>query len=369
MHLAIVRKRYSPFGGAERFVATAVERLVARGTRVTIVAEEWEGDHSSGCEKALVGRAGLTRAGRHRHFQSRAEAVVAKGSFDLVQSHERILGADLFRVGDGVHAAWFDRLRKERSSWRAHWMAFDPMHRMVLETERRMARSDTIFVANSQMIAREIAEWLHVPAHRIRVIENGVDLDKFRPATADEKKAARERLSIPLDVPLVTYVGSGFARKGVWQLVEALALPEARNIHALIVGRDSRANQLMSRIHQLGLANRIVVTGGLQDVRPALAAADFFALPSLYEPMPNAALEAIASGLPVVTTHDTGIAEAIVGAGAGCASTREPASIASAFNTVLANQESMRAAVLQLRHRYDLGAATDRWLDLYGTLR
>lgn len=366
MRLAIIRKRFDPHGGAERFILTAAGALISAGESVTVIAEDWAGGDAPGLERRLVARGGFTRAGRNRHFQKAVGDLIAAGGFDLVQSHERLVGADIFRAGDGVHAAWVDRLGRERGPLGALALRFDPMHRLVMDTERRMvADGRTLFVANSELVADELRAWLKVPEQRLRVIENGVDLVRFRPANAEEKAGARQNFGLPDDAPVIAFVGSGFERKGAFKLVEALRAPSLAGAHLLIAGRDRKAKALAERVARLGLTDRVRLLGGLDDVRPVFAAADLFALPSLYDPMPNAALEAIAAGLPAVVTPYTGIAAHIAATGAGAVASRNADDLAAALATVIADLPARAGKALTLAPRFDLTAATNRWRDLY----
>ena len=112
------------------------------------------------------------------------------------------------------------------------------------------------------------------------------------------------------------HVGSGFERKGVKALLEAVALTRS-NAWAVVVGRDKRAARLLAHARRLGIAERVRFTGSVSDVRPYLAAADAFVLATLYDPQPNAALEAMAAGLPVLTTPKCGAAELLAGGTGG----------------------------------------------------
>lgn len=370
MRLAIVRKRFNPFGGAERFITTAAGALIARGVEVTVVTEAWEGGEVAGLGRLMLPKSrGMLRHRRLARFQRAAEAAVGAGGFDLVQAHERMLGADLFRAGDGVHTAWVERLAAERGTIGAGLLRLDPMHRLIIATERAMAADEGLtFVANSRLVAREIADLLGVPGRRIRVIENGVDLARFRPASAEERAAARAALGLEGEAPVVAFVGSGFERKGAFQLVEALAQSAAREFRAVIAGHDRRLPQLRARVAKLGLERRVIVTGGIGDVRPVLAAADLLALPTLYDPMPNAALEAIACGLPVATCPGAGVAEAIEASGAGVVTSRAPEDIAAGLARIARDRAGMGAAATALRTRFDLDTATRAWQSLYEEL-
>ncbi|MDN2565461.1 glycosyltransferase family 4 protein [Aquibium sp. A9E412] len=369
MRLAIVRRRFASAGGAERFIANTSQGLAAAGIDVTLVSEDVGTTAAPDQAWLRLKRAHGGRARRYRKFQKAAGRALRGGGFDLVQSHERILEADIFRAGDGVHAAWLERLARERAAWRRPLLALDAFHELLTKTERRMARdTDMVFVANSRMVAREIADWLAVPAHRLRVIENGVDLAHFRPPEAGGKAAARAALGLDPEAPLVAFVGSGFERKGAFALVEALALPALAGVHLAIAGRDKRARRLARLVRRRGLGGRVRLLGAMADVRPVLHAADMLALPTLYDPMPNAAIEAIACGLPVVTTADAGVGELVVRYGAGAVASRAADDLAAALAAVLASLADRRVGAAALRGRFDLGRTTRLWLDLYREL-
>jgi UDP-glucose:(heptosyl)LPS alpha-1,3-glucosyltransferase len=363
--LAIVRRRHATFGGAERFIETIAGKLTAAGHRLAIVSESWPGG-ADNIEYVRIPSGGLTRRGKLAHFQRQVAAVVAHGHFDLVQTHERLLTADIFRAGDGVHAAWLARLAAEHGALKDMVRRLSPMHRLIMTTERRMAReTGMIFVANSALVARELSEWFGLPAGRIRTIENGVDTSAFRAPTAAECAAARRRFNLDGEVPVVAFVGSGFDRKGAFRLIEALALPQCRDIRALIAGRDRHQDALHRRVDALGLTGRVQVLGGVDAPLAVYHAADLFALPSLYDPMPNAALEALACGLPLLVTADTGIADAVRGDGAGVVVTRSPDDIARGLLAIVARRNEMSKAAMALAPRFDLDATAARWLDLY----
>jgi len=120
----------------------------------------------------------------------------------------------------------------------------------------------------------------------------------------------RQQLGIPREARVALHVGSGFERKGVRALLEALARAPSRP-WAIVAGRDKHAARYQALARRLGIAERVRFVGSVSDVRPYHAAADCFVLATLYDPQPNALLEAMASGLPVVTTRKCGGAELV----------------------------------------------------------
>ena len=164
-------------------------------------------------------------------------------------------------------------------------------------------------ICNSLLIRDEMRRYYDVPADKLVVIENGVDLDDFHPSLAQTwRSLQRQTLGIAADTPVLLYVGSGFERKGVAPLIEALARMRNRHVQLVIVGSDRHSARFVRLARQRGVAGRVHFAGPQKDVRPYYGMADAFVLPTRYDPMPNAALEAMASGLPIVTSTTCGIA-------------------------------------------------------------
>lgn len=369
MKLAIVRRRFGKAGGAERFIVDIMRALEGRGVDARLLSEHVEAPPDLLPRWTRVPETKGGRTARLRGFERNVREAVAAGGFSLVQTHERMTGADIFRAGDGVHAAWVDRLKRERAWWRRPFLDLDPFHRYLIDTEKRMAKeSGMLFVANSDLVARELQDWLGLPASRLRTIVNGVDLSRFCPATVEERLEARRAFELAPEDLVVAFAGSGFERKGAFALVEALAQPALDGICAIIAGGDRNPKALAMQVRRLGLDGRVRLAGALPDVRPVLAAGDLFVLPTLYDPMPNAALEALACGLPVVTTADAGVAGMIHDSGAGRVASRRPDELARAIAAVANARGEMSHAALRLRPALDLGHAVRQWLALYDEL-
>jgi len=311
MRLALVRQRYSAYGGAERFIERALAALGKQGVAVTVIARTWIGDPGSvvRCDPFHIGR-----LWRDWSFARAVCREIARRPFDIVQSHERIACCDIYRAGDGVHAQWLHNRRATLGALARAGLALNPYHRYVLAAERRVFASPRLraVICNSRMVRDEIRAHFGTPEAKLNVIYNGIDLEAFHPRLREAHRSTmRQRLAIPQHAPVHLHVGAGFERKGVFPLIEAFALSRRPDAHLVIVGKDkaqARAERLAS---SLGIASRVHFAGAQEDVRPWYGAADAFALVSLYDPFPNAALEAMACGLPVITTPQCGTAELI----------------------------------------------------------
>jgi UDP-glucose:(heptosyl)LPS alpha-1,3-glucosyltransferase len=311
MKIAIARQKYTPFGGAERFVQRALDGLRAQGVEITIIAREWTGDAANVLK---VDPFYLGRTWRDVGFAFQVQQIIAEGRFDLVQSHERIPGCHVFRAGDGVHATWLELRDRARGGLAKLLTRQSPWHSYVKQAEEQMFRHPNLraVICNSRMVKDDIRRRFQVAEEKLHVIHNGVDLERFHPGLRDEHRAkVRDELGIPAAAPVVVFVGSGFERKGVFVLLRALAQTARKDAHLLVVGKDRHQAAAEQLARKLGIESRVRFLGGREDVRPYYGAADVFCLPSLYDPMPNAALEAFACGLPVVTSTTSGAAELI----------------------------------------------------------
>lgn len=313
MRLAIIRQKYNAFGGAERFIEGAIGALgPGANVELTVIARQWQ--PRPGVRFVECNPPYRTSLGRDKSFADavRAHLAGAAGHYDIVQSHERIPGIMLFRAGDGVHAAWLEQRARATPAFRRFAIAANPHHRYLLAAERAMFAHPDLkrVICNSAMVREDIAARFALPPERLTVLYNGVDLERYNPRNRAGRAAVRTTLGVPAEAPLVIYAGSGFERKGVARLLHALAAAPAA-IHALIAGEDKHFKRYRTLAAELGLRARAHFLGGRADLADLYGASDAFILPTLYDPLPNAALEALACGLPVVTTTQCGAREFI----------------------------------------------------------
>jgi UDP-glucose:(heptosyl)LPS alpha-1,3-glucosyltransferase len=312
VRIALVRQRYNPYGGAERFVARSLAALEKQGAEVTLVAREWQ---DGAVVPALkVDPFYVGRLWRDRGFARAACARLATGRFDLVQSHERLACCDVYRAGDGVHRQWLENRARAAGLLGRLADRLSPYHRYVLDAEAALFASPRLraVICNSRMVRDEIRRWFGVAEEKLHVIYNGVDLDAFVPELRETHRArVRAALGVPDAAKVFLHVGSGFARKGVGAAIAALARLADRDARLFVVGADRKAHAMRAAAARAGVADRVHFAGGQEDVRPWYGAADCFVLATLYDPFPNAALEALASGLPAIVSRQCGAAEIV----------------------------------------------------------
>lgn len=187
-----------------------------------------------------------------------------------------------------------------------------PVRALVKARNWLLAKAD----AFASLSADQTAEFTMcgVPASKIVNIPQSVRTDRFRPATLDEKKKLRAELGLPGDSLIVVYTGRIVSYKGLPLLVEIWpdirqVFPEALLLAVGAGGSDvfNCEAEVRARAEQLGLQEAVRFTGAVQNVEDYLRAADLYALPTQNEAFPLALIEAMACGLPCISTPVGGI--------------------------------------------------------------
>jgi UDP-glucose:(heptosyl)LPS alpha-1,3-glucosyltransferase len=224
-------------------------------------------------------------------------------------SLERVWRCDVYRAGDGVHQGWLNRRRRFEMPLQRFVRGINRKHRDILQLEESLFAKGGAgrIIANSEMVKREILDLYRYPADKIDIVRNGVPLDQFRFDPARREKY-RADLKLKPDEIALLFAGSGWERKGLRFAIEAMELCRDRKLRLLVAGRGDASGYKPKRFFT---EEPVRFLGEIVDLRPIYAAADVFILPSIYDPFSNACLEALACGLPVITTRDNGFSEII----------------------------------------------------------
>lgn len=316
MKVALIRQAIrTGSGGAEEAVIGWARTLLEAGHEVHLVGRSVdEGSVPKGASVHRLKSAGGISLVRAAGF-SRAVSwflVKNRGAFDIVHSFERTLGQDVYRAGDGCHREWLDQRSRAETPFKNFCIAINPLHLFYLSMERKIFDATPLIIANSERGRREIMHHYGVAEERLRVVYTGVDRDRFSPENrARFREAVRKELKLPAEAPVVLFVGGGFKRKGLEVAVTALTRLEPREAYLVVAGRGE-AGPYRRAASERGLEGRVRFLGQRSDVEALYGAADVFCLPTLYDPCANACLEALSSGLPVVTSEANGASEAVL---------------------------------------------------------
>ena len=295
MKIGLVRRGYSRTGGAEAYLRRFAESAVAAGHECVLFTGQWP-------RVAWPFAHVQVGSDSPKKFAAALTALRPRDECDFLFSLERIPTCDAYRAGDGVHAAWLERRARFEPFWKPWLRRYNAKHRELLALEMQLFGPDGagLVIANSRMIQTEIAQHFGYPAEKSHVVHNGVPPFTIAP---EAREQTRRELGLRDDDFAVLFAGSGWERKGLRFAIEAMNATRLPNATLLGAGRGKE--RAMPR------SERVRFLGPVKDMPRHLAAADAFLLPTLYEPFSNACLEALAAGLPVITTAYNGFAEII----------------------------------------------------------
>jgi len=282
------------FAGGETQVMALTRELRRRGHRAELICDPagrlWERAHAEGIECHPLRIRNAIDLGA----ALRLRAILRGGDFDILHFHTSRAHA-LAPVVRGCARAAVVTRRMDYAPNRL----FAPLL-FGREVDRVIAISNA--VADALISAG-------APAANISIIPSGVDIERFRPPTAEERAVARRKLDLDHATIAIGAVGALEERKGHRSLLEALVLGDTlKGTRCFIAGEGSARATLKADAARLGIADRVTMLGRIDDVRKMLAAMDIFVMPSLKEGLGVAALEAMASGLAVVLSQVGGLA-------------------------------------------------------------
>jgi UDP-glucose:(heptosyl)LPS alpha-1,3-glucosyltransferase len=368
VRIAIVRKKYTFHGGAEGFSQSLITQLSRCGHEIHIFAIQWE--LSSSLPNVFfhkVRAVTFNSVLRDVSFALLSSRLLKRESFDVIQSHDKTLYQDICRAGDGCHIEWLRQRWKRAGLAEKASIVVNPYHWLILALERTIFLQHRFrkVIAISEFVKKSLIEHYHVPEEDIRVIYNGVDLEKFHPRNRERHRSRiRRHYAIPDDAFVILFVGSGFERKGLRYLLQAVDLI-AKPVTVIVAGKGAARKYAGFSGRQ-----RVIFCGPQPEVSSYYAASDLFVLPTIYEPFGNVHLEALASGLPVITTKLSGASEIITDGIQGYVVEvpdryRE---LAEKIELVIGNTDLREAMGLQARKRaeeFSFGRYIDEVMRLY----
>ena len=327
MHVALVILHADPArGGAERYTRDVIGDLAGHGVQcVTFAAsfaEGWPG------KRRMLKHDGFTRTRRRRAFL--ADWRDTQHGCDLVHAMLPIRGCDFYHPHAGIAADAGGRL-------------LNPRRTLLADTEAAMLREDQPTVlALSELQASILRRHYPDLAAPVTPLFNGVDLDRWTPITPDERAAARRELELDVDERVAVIAGHNPRRKGIPQAIAAVERLNATGTPCRLL--------VASAAYQPVTDGSVTYLGNLADTRIAYRAADVFVLPSTYDQCSLSLLEAMAMGLPSVSTRQNGASEIVPpDAGVVLDDPHDVPAIADALSRCFADGTSMSAATLAVR--------------------
>lgn len=313
MRIGLVVEEFDPRrGGVEHWTYQFAHRVLSGGHEVHVVA----GRFASGVEQLGI-VAHRVEPGRSKlHFAAAAERALARLKLDVVHDTGCGWACDVLQPHGGSRVAsfeqnllllpeWLRPLKRRVGVWLPRYREFATL------TARQYAADGRLFLAISQMVARDLTRYHGVPAERLRLVYNGVDLERFSPERrAQDREPLRAALGVGPDELLLLLVAHNFRLKGVPTALDAVARlgREGRPVRLAIAG-GRRLAPWQRAAERLGVGRAVTFLGSVDDASPYYAAADVYVQPTYYDPCSLVVLEALASGLPVITSRFNGAGE------------------------------------------------------------
>jgi UDP-glucose:(heptosyl)LPS alpha-1,3-glucosyltransferase len=335
--ITLVAHHVGPVGGMERIISELALGLRRRGHAVTVIAYECDLPADSGVTVRRVRGPSRPFVLSYPWFMVAGTLAVRRWRKGLVQ----VMGAIVLNSVDVIAIQYCQQVGPATPS-RSNWL-----YRMNVKASGLLGRiaervcfamnDPRRFVCASEGVAEELRGYFPKLADRVGTIQNGVDIDAFAPGSrAEEAREARRALELAEERSLAIFVGSEWERKGLEPVIGALALVEGWDL--LVVGAGDR-DRYQAIADRLGVGGAVHWHGVSRDVAPLYQAADAFVFPTSYEAFPLVALEAAASGLPILATPVNGVRELVQDARNGFLISREPADIAERLRQLAESAE------------------------------
>jgi UDP-glucose:(heptosyl)LPS alpha-1,3-glucosyltransferase len=278
-------------GGAERYTRDLAAGMLARGLDVVTAATEFDEDWPG--RRALIPTRGLTRSGRYRAFLDGVDAAIAAEPHAVVHAMLPVRRCHLYHPHAGI-AATPKRCRPLD--------ALNRRRRAMADVETALLHADnpplTLALSNYVLGLLRAAH----PDAPATVLLNGVDTARFDPTRwSHERPTTRADWGAHHDDVVLLCVAQDFARKGVPTAIRAVAAKPDLPLRLVVIGRDDPA-PLIALARKLGVERRVLFPGPTSNPCPAYAAADLFVFPTRHDPCPLVTIEALAMGLPVIST-------------------------------------------------------------------
>lgn len=278
--LVFLRENPNAFGGAELYLKWLKESIENLGIPGTV--------------RSFNGKQKITSWLKALLFNDQAKKQ--KSDDEIYFSLARIDSADIYRTDDGVHKIY----RKTKKLW-----FLNPLNFVYPYLEKKCFENSKCIIAISQMVKNQIIDCYKIDPKKIKVLYNGVEF----PTTLNKTKAKQElcnEFNLNFNVPLILFVGSGFKRKGVKEIILTLKdINEPYN--AVFVGKDKKIDYYKNLSEKFNV--NAIFLGARNDVKRFFEASDIFMLLSIYEPFGLSILEAMSYQNAVISSINCGASE------------------------------------------------------------
>jgi UDP-glucose:(heptosyl)LPS alpha-1,3-glucosyltransferase len=365
-------------GGAETYTVDLARALGDRGHGVSVLAATFADAVDERVVRVPLSHFGPTRLARYVRFLDALDAHLGSARYDVVHAMLPVRRCDLYHphagvAAEAVAAGHLKHTSRIRQAAARLGNGFNRKRQRFAAVERELlvggGAASPVVICLSEYIKATVRRHYPLPDENLATLINAVDLAKFDPGAGKASGAAvRAEHGVRPDQVVALIVAQDFTRKGLREAVEAWKRLADERLVLMVVGKDD-FGPYATLAEGARFPRNLVYAGATRDVRPYYAAADFFVLPTRHDPCSLVVLEALAMGLPVVSTRFNGACEVMTEGEHGFV-LPDPADVGAlsgAMRTLLDDPTlaAMSRACLALRPRLAYGHHVDELERLY----
>jgi UDP-glucose:(heptosyl)LPS alpha-1,3-glucosyltransferase len=380
MKIAMAIERFSVSGGgAESYAVELARKLVSEDWEVHLYGHSWDNDP----ESAVFHRISelpkwFPSSIKILIFALRHKAMIKRKQFDVILGFGNTITMNVYQSHGGVH--YLSNMRKLRA-------VRNPIQRLIktlalFVTPKYHARAwiesapfrsphRPVIIAISDMVRDDMAVYFGVDKHDIQLVYNGIDANRFSNTDRNRRAESREKLGLGYKTAFL-FMAYDFRKKGVKQLIQAAGelrqRVEADQFRVLIVG-GSPSPSLTKAVRRLDLDDVVTFHGPTKEPQAFYSACDVFVLPTFYDACSLVVFEAMAAGLPAITTVFNG-ASGIITHGTDGAVLQDPGNIsemADAMESFLDEVflKTASAAAIRTASKYTLEHNHEQMMEIF----
>ncbi len=307
--IAFIQKKVSPYGGGEMFALRFIREMKKLGYLITLLANSIDPSIEEDFKFIRIPIWKPFSFLKILSFAKFCSKAAHGSSFSLIISNERTFYQDIYFAGEGCHQSWLRQRYRQTTRLKKWLIRINPLHWTILYLEKLCLSNSRLktVIAFSERTKKELMEEHGLSKDKIKVVYHGAPASS---STDVDRDTLRKDMGISGNDLVILFIGSGFERKGLKFLIEAVSCLEKNNIHLFVVGKG-RTGAYKKQVKNLKLEGKVHFFGRNPNTFFFYNIADIFVLPTIYEPFGLVVLEAMSYKVPVVVSQYAGASELI----------------------------------------------------------